>query len=108
MDKWLIYMDGQDEQDYLAEGFTALSSAIAYVPTQIPQNPLPRSWVNRNTYPIIERVHFLCRVISSRFILCILCIHVHIPEPFAKFAIGNDIEAAKVMCYRLRHSPQKA
>ena len=40
-------------------------------------------------------------------ILCILCIHVDY-EPFAKFAIGNDIEAAKVMCCRLRHSPQKA
>ena len=30
-------------------------------------------------------------------ILCILCIHVYY-EPFAKFAIGNDMEAAKVMC----------
>ena len=40
-------------------------------------------------------------------ILCILCIHVYY-EPFAKFAIGNDMEAAKVMCCRLRHSPQKA
>ena len=29
-------------------------------------------------------------------------------EPFAKFPIGNDIEAARVMCCRLRHSPQKA
>ena len=40
-------------------------------------------------------------------ILCILCIHVYY-EPFAKFAIGNDMEAAKVMGCRLRHSPPKA
>ncbi len=40
-------------------------------------------------------------------ILCILCIHVY-DEPFAKFAIGNDIEAATVMCCRLLYSPQQA
>ena len=40
-------------------------------------------------------------------ILCILCIHVYY-EPFAHIAVGNDIEAPKVMCCRPRHSPQKA
>ena len=49
---------------------------------------------------------------SMTIILCILCIHVkkikETWEPFAEFAIGNDIEAAKVMCCKLRHSPQKA
>ncbi len=40
-------------------------------------------------------------------ILCILCIHVY-DEPFATFAIGNGIEAAKVMCCRLLVSPQQA
>ena len=44
---------------------------------------------------------------QQRPVLDILCIHVYY-EPFAKFAIGNDMEAAKVMCCRLRHSPQKA
>ena len=44
---------------------------------------------------------------QQRPVLDILCIHVYY-EPFAKFAIGNDMEAAKVMGCRLRHSPQKA
>ena len=65
MSKWFINMDAQDKQDYLAGGLTVLSSTIAYVPTQISPNPLPGSWIISNTRPIIERVLFLWRGVSS-------------------------------------------
>ena len=37
MSRFFIYMDGQDRQDYLARGFTVLSSTIAYASTRIPK-----------------------------------------------------------------------
>ena len=46
----------RDAQDYLARGYTFLSSTIAYASTGIPKDPFPRSWITSNTHSIIEPV----------------------------------------------------
>ena len=55
-----IYIDGQDKQDYLARGFSLLSSTIAFFFNKDSKNPLPSSWTPSNVHPIIEPVSFLC------------------------------------------------
>ena len=70
MGSWLIDMDAQDAQDYLARDSTVMSSPIASVPTQISQKPLPGSWITSNTHPIIERICFLWRSVSC----CLSCL----------------------------------
>ena len=51
MSRLFIYMDGQDGQDYLARGFTVLSSTIVHASTRIPKNPLPSSWITSKRTP---------------------------------------------------------
>ena len=63
-----INIDAQDAQDYLARGYTFLSSTIAYASTGIPKTR--SQWITSNTHSIIEPVCFLCSSLSS----CLSCL----------------------------------
>ncbi len=58
-------MDGQDIQDYSEGVSTVLSPTIACIPTPIPPNPLPGSWITSNAHPITDWVRFPRRSLSS-------------------------------------------
>ena len=68
-------MDGQDKQDYLAGGFTPLSSTIADASTRIAK-PAPKLTVQIECAPDcrLGELPMPCRLVL--FILSILCIHV--------------------------------
>ena len=70
MSRLFINIDAQDAQDYLARGFTVLSSTIVCASTRIPKSPLPSSCNTSNAHPVIEPFSFSCTSFSS----CLSCL----------------------------------
>ena len=79
MSRLFIYMDGQDRQDYLARGFTVLSSTIVHASTRIPKT---RSQAHGSPQTHTRSLSQSASPASAFY-----------PEPFAKFGVGHEMGA---------------
>ena len=99
--KRLIYIDGQDKQDYLAERFQRLEFDHRLFFNKDFKNPLPSSWITAHAYPIIERVSFLCSSFSS----CLSCLSCLSMFPNAANRINGTCpysrKAIRIRCFAL-------